>query len=843
MQGGYKVLRVMWLLWVLTGACIGATPAEATAWVPQGFQGQRVSAVFVDEQRPNQVAALVQGTLWLTRDKGILWRAASVAQPVNRLAFHPTDPALLYAATAVGVYRSADFGHSWQRLMNVETAYRAAYDVAVTEDAVYALSGSGGGTPSQLVRMGLSGEAATIESHPAQFPWLISYSSDHRELYIAWRDGVAVRSSGVWRHVTPPGSQQPRALYRSDTRLWVLADNGIYRADARAATWERISSSTAVGGQTYNPNNSYGVGIVAQDEVAWHGVVTSIGSGNVAHVVRNASGAIGSVNASPPSLLNYLAGGQQTLWAATVNGVWSSEAPAAEQLLPRRPVVLIPGILGSWPTARKDCATCDNGLILDPIKHTYDQLVAYLQSRGYESGKTLFVYPYDWRRHNDLSAQGLSRKIESIKQICTCNGIDIVAHSMGGLIARSYVQGPSYRQDVIKLIQVGTPNNGSVKAYPVYQAGLVELLDKPLAVAAQLVLRIEAARLGYGTVAEYLRGAIPSVGQLLPVGDYLQGRIYPIGYPRNEWLEALNRGSLPPGLALYTLGANHIMTPQRLIVGEPSKLSALWPHGKLLQAIDGPGDGTVTSASAELLRRFSVTIPDNHGGIMSHYMGMAEVGRILLGDTKPSAPKIPEAPLTHVVSVGGDVKASLRGLAGRELGEDSENLPGYASGGVAGQAQLFAIREVDAREGATLELVGKPGVEYMVAIGADDDHRIAELKGVLVGTTAEVTIDWVAGTVKLQLPEAPMLSKRLSFARLNPDDPILVELANFSGYDVAGQRPNTWMPASPPAGSKQTQLAPNATDIPKKSHPVYAAIIAAIIIGMSAYGVVARMRR
>ena len=39
--------------------------------------------------------------------------------------------------------------------------------------------------------------------------------------------------------------------------------------------------------------------------------------------------------------------------------------------------------------------------------------------------------------------------------------VDIVGHSMGGLLARQYIQSPAYREDVRKLITVNTPHSGS----------------------------------------------------------------------------------------------------------------------------------------------------------------------------------------------------------------------------------------------------------------------------------------------------------------------------------------------------------------------------------------------
>ena len=42
--------------------------------------------------------------------------------------------------------------------------------------------------------------------------------------------------------------------------------------------------------------------------------------------------------------------------------------------------------------------------------------------------------------------------------------VDLIGHSMGGLVARAYVEGPGYTGGVHRLIQCGTPNHGSTWA-------------------------------------------------------------------------------------------------------------------------------------------------------------------------------------------------------------------------------------------------------------------------------------------------------------------------------------------------------------------------------------------
>ena len=109
-------------------------------------------------------------------------------------------------------------------------------------------------------------------------------------------------------------------------------------------------------------------------------------------------------------------------------------------------------------------------------------------------GDTLFVYFYDWRRDNVEAAAGLGRAIQQIKSRLKNPELkfDIVAHSMGGLIAQYYLKYGS--EDVLsegadhpvtyagapnlgRLVLVGTPLRGTMHAFRTLQAGISRTLS------------------------------------------------------------------------------------------------------------------------------------------------------------------------------------------------------------------------------------------------------------------------------------------------------------------------------------------------------------------------------
>jgi pimeloyl-ACP methyl ester carboxylesterase len=104
-------------------------------------------------------------------------------------------------------------------------------------------------------------------------------------------------------------------------------------------------------------------------------------------------------------------------------------------------------------------------------------------------GDTLFIYNYDWRRDNVESAVGLGRAIQQIKDRLHAPEMrfDIVAHSMGGLVAQYYLgygtedvigRGGPYTvtwagaPNIGRMILIGTPLRGTMRAFRTLNTGV-----------------------------------------------------------------------------------------------------------------------------------------------------------------------------------------------------------------------------------------------------------------------------------------------------------------------------------------------------------------------------------
>src|SRR5215210_2156422 len=201
----------------------------------------------------------------------------------------------------------------------------------------------------------------------------------------------------------------------------------------------------------------------------------------------------------------------------------------------KRPVIVIPGILGSrivnrrtgevvWPSVfRSDVdglslpATPDLAANRDeltaariveaaklakiaPEVYVYHHLLRALEDYGgYREGDwanppeggdqdTFYVFAYDWRRDNVESARLLVKRVEALKLKLGRPDLrfNVVAHSMGGLVARYAAmygdrdlppEDAAPRPDwagaafVNKIFMFGTPNAGSAEAFSVLLEG------------------------------------------------------------------------------------------------------------------------------------------------------------------------------------------------------------------------------------------------------------------------------------------------------------------------------------------------------------------------------------
>jgi pimeloyl-ACP methyl ester carboxylesterase len=276
------------------------------------------------------------------------------------------------------------------------------------------------------------------------------------------------------------------------------------------------------------------------------------------------------------------------------------------------PVIIVPGIMGS---ATKYVGGIGE-MELDPILGTYKNLIDSFEKNGYEKDKNLFEFPYEWRDSNVLISQKLKEKINEVKAKTGLPAVDLVAHSMGGLVARYYVEGNNYEDDVNQLITLGTPHKGSPKGYTSWEAGEIGVKFEDNLV--EFLFKNEAHILGYENLKDYIQSRVISVKELLPDYNYLQEvsngemRNYPNNYPQNNFLEFLNDQNRLDNLKkisftniIGNVDGNKTITKFRVADSEEE---GRWEHGMPENFYDkstdqgieyGSGDETVPFYSAD----------------------------------------------------------------------------------------------------------------------------------------------------------------------------------------------------------------------------------------------------
>ncbi len=265
--------------------------------------------------------------------------------------------------------------------------------------------------------------------------------------------------------------------------------------------------------------------------------------------------------------------------AAVLAAVGCSDSATPTETPPKNlPVVFIPGITGSqlatesgeilWPpggpgdpkslrvpgygdlksiftrlslnpaTSHEDLMATDVIRNDGPKEPVYQPLISALSAEGYveynvnndpnrrtsfgcdltQKGKkpTLFVFAYDWRMTNEESAAKLADYAGCIRRFYPNTKINIVTHSMGGLVARRFIiDNPKV---VNKLVTTAAPWLGSPK--PVYQ-----MIWGLLAVGG---FSNNAAWAIYGTQIKDMLAYYPGLHQLMSTRMYyaLGGRPY-----------------------------------------------------------------------------------------------------------------------------------------------------------------------------------------------------------------------------------------------------------------------------------------------------------------------------
>jgi pimeloyl-ACP methyl ester carboxylesterase len=324
-------------------------------------------------------------------------------------------------------------------------------------------------------------------------------------------------------------------------------------------------------------------------------------------------------------------------------------------------LVILPGILGSELTVATDNTEKVWFGFWSILKGDFDQL--QVDSAG-KSIKTVnatgafrryygeleqylladwnvLVAPYDWRLDIRDSADLLINGINS--QFGSAKDVHLVAHSMGGLVARSMAQRhPEVWADMGKLVMMGTPNYGSLAIAHLY-TGLYRLMRVLAAIDTQhnLAALLQFTKNFVGTYE-----MLPRQDKLLttqnPARLYDPGSYGNLQPPRDRFDDALN----------FQKELETIHNPERMtyIAGTNQPTADGVQDWSRLNSMDGytftlSGDGTVPHALG-LLPGIAATyfVEEEHSALPSNQIVMEAVGNILADQPVPGVATQPPVP-------------------------------------------------------------------------------------------------------------------------------------------------------------------------------------------------------
>lgn len=213
---------------------------------------------------------------------------------------------------------------------------------------------------------------------------------------------------------------------------------------------------------------------------------------------------------------------------------------------------------------------------------------------------------YDWRLPADRSSQEyLEPIIQRTKKKYGVKSVNIVAHSFGGIVSRTYIQSDRYGGDVAQFIELGTPNQGAAKAYGAWMGAV--LPDDWASLYHFLRFYNFWFLKDYSSV-QALRTFFPSAKELLPIypallrgGNYLYNQDLLV---KNETLIRLKDSvnTILYRTAPLSIVSNDRNTISAISLGAQTN-SYEWTDGRPVSGIENKeskGDGTVPQISAEL---------------------------------------------------------------------------------------------------------------------------------------------------------------------------------------------------------------------------------------------------
>lgn len=349
------------------------------------------------------------------------------------------------------------------------------------------------------------------------------------------------------------------------------------------------------------------------------------------------------------------------------------------------PIIILPGIGASWNP--RDIFSCDpsrsGNWKVAPFVSLYNRLTKTLTDNAHlKLNQDVYLYGYDWRLPLDQQGEKFKQYLSGIlTKKPHGTKVRLVGHSLGGLVIRNYLTNNLSSHSTEQVITIGTPHQGSILVYPLWEKGelwsddlLMKMAVNALINQCRIPMNLRNAKRNLSEIRwlsdrEVIHRFSPSVKDLLPTFDFLRQNgnlkgsnalIY-----KNDWIInhpfPENLYSIP----FETISGSDIPTFRYLDIADPSleeKNAGDWKDGKPINSEKiSAGDGTVLHLSSQINGADNLVISGDHREIINSTIGIEKILQFLglIHIQVAKAEVVPEITSINMISVMIDAEAKM----------------------------------------------------------------------------------------------------------------------------------------------------------------------------------------
>jgi pimeloyl-ACP methyl ester carboxylesterase len=342
-------------------------------------------------------------------------------------------------------------------------------------------------------------------------------------------------------------------------------------------------------------------------------------------------------------------------------------------------IIILPGLGASWNAQAMLLGSTvpANQWKMTPFVKNYDLLIKGLENNGLVRGQDFYVWNYDWRKPLSQIVDDFNNYVLSLG-LTSGQKIDLVGHSLGGLVSRIWTQDNSSLVDHV--ISLGSPHYGSLNAYEAWNGAKISDNLDVASIGLNVLLQLQ--KKNNDTSVQTLRNYAPIVFDLSPTFTFLKRGGANVTGKFSQYLATKNELIAPIYSQLSTLDGIGTVSKEWINLGDRSlfdKVLGIWEDGRPLSYVNGVGDGTVLKKSALISGSENVDFTSNHGAIVDKStnwvltkLGLGITVNQNLNYPQKQAIFYSDSPVSMNVSCNGTVKNSVEGFVIME-NEDSNN--------------------------------------------------------------------------------------------------------------------------------------------------------------------------